>query len=663
MGLDVPELDDTDYEELMDEAQKLLPAYSDAWTNYNPQDPGITILETLAWLTDSYVYQQNSVTDDHRRKYLALMGEGPRPPTAASAQLSLAQPTDETPLRIAAGTQLTVVDGSDAEKTFETDEGVVLSGAKIRSVVSRHGDTTTDQSYANETRGMFYRPLGGDPEPGDAVALGVDGDPFAGADTLSVTVDYHDEDLPAPATHGGEEPTFAPSVDLVWEYCTDYAAPEDAWEPFSVVRDSTDSFYGDGTVTLAAPTEWDPSAWGAGEHGRYGSSPGLIWIRCRVASAGYEIPPRFDAVRLGVVAASNRRTVEGEPLERVRGTDGPASITEQRYQFRYAPVVEADIEVDGDRWTEVRDFDASGPTDTHYVLDETAGEIRFGDGGGGAVPDPDQRVVARRYVAVDGADGNVPASATWRFKEDETSTDGVDLTSVSVTPLAGATGGTDSESVEAAFRRVRRDLGTPFRAVTDDDMADLARHTPGLRVGRAMVLMQEREGAPPGAPPEARVVVVPYAPESVRRPTPSEGFLSAVQTHLDEHRLLTDRVRVVAPSYVGISVSVEVQSGDWRPVTERDDDVESAIRAYLDPIHGFEGDGWPFGRTLYAEELAGVIEDVEWVEGVERLSVTAPGNARVDPDGNVRIGEAALFDLESLEVEVGATGTNGDGRA
>ncbi|MEF8839932.1 MAG: putative baseplate assembly protein, partial [Haloarculaceae archaeon] len=69
MGLEVPDLDDTDYAELVDEATKLLPAYSDEWTNYNPKDPGITIIELLAWLSDSYVYQLDSVTDAHRRKY------------------------------------------------------------------------------------------------------------------------------------------------------------------------------------------------------------------------------------------------------------------------------------------------------------------------------------------------------------------------------------------------------------------------------------------------------------------------------------------------------------------------------------------------------------------------------------------------------------------
>ena len=685
MGLDVPELDDTDYEELLDEAQKLLPAYSEEWTNYNPQDPGVTILETLAWLADSYIYQLDSVTDEHRRKYLALMGERPRPPSVASTRVSLAAPTEETPLRVAAGTQLTVVDGSDTEKTFETAEGIVLTGTQIEAVVSTHANGTTDHSHANETAGMFYRPLGPAPAPGDAVAFGLAGDPFDGAEELSLTVDFHDEDLPDPATHGEEASTFEPSVDLVWEYLTDYADPDPdadsdpdtdsgadsgsdpdpdadgSWEPLEVRRDGTDALYGGGTVTLVAPDpeEWDPDAWGVDDYSPFGGPAGTVWVRCRVERGGYEVPPRVDAVRAGVVRVTNRRTVEGEPLQRVRGTDGPDSLTAQRYRLDHAPVVEAEVAVDGERWTEVADFDASGPTDRHYVLDAASGVVRFGDGVSGAMPDPDARVVAERYVAADGAEGNVPASASWRFAEETTAADGTPLDDVAVTPRRGATGGTDAESIAAAFRRVRRDLKTPQRAVTNDDMAYLARNTPGLRVGRAEVFLRDRETAPANAPPEVRVVVVPYAPEGARRPTPSEGFLDAVQAHLDEHRLLTDRVRAVAPTYVGIGLELAVRTGEWRPGPGIEDDVEAALRSYLDPVHGFEGDGWPFGRTLSAEELVSVVESVDAVDAVEGLSVSAPGNARVDPDGNVRIDETALFALASVEVDT-RTGSRPD---
>jgi predicted phage baseplate assembly protein len=654
MGLDVPELDDTDYEELLDEAQKLLPAYSEEWTNYNPQDPGITILETLAWLADSYIYQLDSVTDEHRHKYLGLMGERPRPPTTASTHVSLSAPAEVTPLRVAAGTQLAVVDGSDAEKTFETAEAIVLTGVDVRSVVSTHADGTTDQSHANETAGMFYRPLGPTPAAGDAVAVGLTGDPFDGADAFSLTVDFHDEDLPDPATHGDESPTFDPSVELVWEYPTDYADPDGSWEPFTLARDGTDALYSGGTVTLEAPEEWTPEDWGADDHGLFGKSAGTVWVRCRVERGGYEVPPRVDAVRSGVVRVDNRRTVEGEPLQRVRGTDDPEHLTAQQYRLGHAPVVEAEIAVDGEPWTEVPDFDASDPTDRHYVLDAGSGVVRFGDGVNGALPDPDARVVAERYVAADGAEGNVPASSNWRFAEETTAADGTDLEPVAVTPRRGATGGTDAESVAAAFRRVRRDLKTPHRAVTSDDMAYLARNTPGLRVGRAEVFLRDREGAAANAPPEAQVVVVPYAPERTRRPTPSEGFLDAVQAHLDEHRLLTDRVRAVAPVYVGVGLELTVRTGEWRPAAGVEDAIEAAVRSYLDPVHGFEGEGWPFGRTLSAEELVAVVERVDPVDAVEELSVSAPGNARVDPDGNVRIEESALFDLASVEVDVRA---------
>jgi predicted phage baseplate assembly protein len=651
MGVDVPELDDTDYEELVEAARKLLPAYSEEWTNYNPQDPGVTILETLAWLADSYIYQLDSVTDDHRRKYLGLMGERPRPPAVATTRVSLSAAADETPMRVERGTQLRVVDGSDAEKTFETDEEIVLTGVSVVAVVTDRRDGRTDHSHANETEGMFYRPLGAVPAPGDAMALGIDGDPFDGAETLSITVDFRDEDLPEPGSHG-DDPTFDPSVSLVWEYATDYAAPEGSWEPFDVRRDGTTQLYGGGTVTLDAPEEWDPAAWGADDHSLFDRPAGAVWVRCRVERGGYEVPPRVDAVHLGEVSVSNRRTVEGEPLARLRETEGPRHLTAQRYRFEHAPVVEAEVSVDSERWTAVPDFDASGPTDRHYVLDAADGTVQFGDGVDGAMPDPDARVVAERYVAADGADGNVPGSANWRFAEGTTAADGTPLEAVTVTPRGPATGGRDAESVPAAFRRVRRDRKTPDRAVTSDDMAYLARETPGLRVGRAEVFLRDREGAPAGAPPEAQVVVVPYAPEGAHRPMPSAGFREAVQAHLDEHRLLTDRVRAVAPTYVGIGVELAVRTGEWLPGPGVEDDIEAAIRTYVDPVHGFDGEGWPFGRTLSAEELASVVAGVDAVDSVAELSVSALGNARVDLDGNVHVDEAALFDISDVEVEI-----------
>ena len=48
--IDIPNLDDTSLEEILDEAKKQIVYYSQEWTNFQESDPGITIVELFAWL-------------------------------------------------------------------------------------------------------------------------------------------------------------------------------------------------------------------------------------------------------------------------------------------------------------------------------------------------------------------------------------------------------------------------------------------------------------------------------------------------------------------------------------------------------------------------------------------------------------------------------------
>lgn len=656
MGLDLPELDDTDFDELVDEAEQLLPVYSEEWTNYNPSDPGIAILELLAWTTDTFSYQIDAVTDAHRRKYLQLMGAERRPPSPASIHLVLAPPDGTDGTTIPAGTKLAVAEGSGSDLIFETDSDVVLSDASVAGVVTEHDGERTDHTHANDTGGMFYRPFGETPTAGDSMYLGLDADPFDEEPSVSITADFYEANLPDPATHGDEAPRFYPSVDLVWEYCDDYRNPadDDAWAPLSVARDGTNAFYRGGTVTLRAPDDWDASEWDVDDGGLAMGPTGLFWLRVRVANGGYEIPPQLSTVGLNVVEARHRTTVTDERLRRARSDQGPASLTDQRYEFERSPVLDAEIEVDGETWEEVDEFDASGPDDHHYVLEHDAGQIRFGDGVRGAMPAPKAEVVASSYVAGGGAVGNVSASSVWRFLEVNRSIgDGVRLGDLSVTPAGAATGGSDGESLDMAFRRVRRDLQTPYRAVTEGDIHEIATRTPGLRFGRARVLVGDRSGTGRSeSSPSITVVVVPYAPSDVSRPEPSEGFLDAVQDHLDRHRLLTDRITVEPPRYVGLNLSVVVRSSRRAAMSNEDEAIESAVESYLDPIHGYDGNGWPFGRTLFKEELYDRLEALDWIDTVLDISLIARGNATVDSDGNVSIGNDSLFYVDEITTDV-----------
>jgi hypothetical protein len=84
MPLQLQNLDDRRYNDLMAEALARIPAHAPEWTNYNPSDPGITLIELFAYLTDMLLYRLNRVTDDNTRKFLKLLN-GPdwvEPPNA-----------------------------------------------------------------------------------------------------------------------------------------------------------------------------------------------------------------------------------------------------------------------------------------------------------------------------------------------------------------------------------------------------------------------------------------------------------------------------------------------------------------------------------------------------------------------------------------------------
>jgi hypothetical protein len=76
MPLSLQNLDDRTYADLVEEARSRIAALDPAWTNHNPSDPGITLLELLAWRTEMLVYRTNQVPPDHVLAFLRLL-KGP----------------------------------------------------------------------------------------------------------------------------------------------------------------------------------------------------------------------------------------------------------------------------------------------------------------------------------------------------------------------------------------------------------------------------------------------------------------------------------------------------------------------------------------------------------------------------------------------------------
>ena len=64
MPLPIPDLDTRRYDDLVTELQALIPQLAPHWTNRNASDPGITLIELLAWITESSLYRLNQNPDE-----------------------------------------------------------------------------------------------------------------------------------------------------------------------------------------------------------------------------------------------------------------------------------------------------------------------------------------------------------------------------------------------------------------------------------------------------------------------------------------------------------------------------------------------------------------------------------------------------------------------
>src|SRR5262249_57673343 len=87
-----PKLDDRAFEDIVAEAIKLIPRYCPDWTNHNASDPGITLIELAAWMTDIILYRLNRVPEKNYVAFLNLLGIKLRPPQAARALLTFSPP-------------------------------------------------------------------------------------------------------------------------------------------------------------------------------------------------------------------------------------------------------------------------------------------------------------------------------------------------------------------------------------------------------------------------------------------------------------------------------------------------------------------------------------------------------------------------------------------
>lgn len=153
-----PKLDDRTFEDIVEEAIALIPRYAPDWTNHNPSDPGITLIELAAWMTDLILYRLNRVPEKNYVAFLNLLGIKLKAPRAARALLQFALVEGANRQKVPRGTRVATPQAAEEETiTFETVRDLVISSVKLDRCFSYFNETYSDNSafVAGERDGEF----------------------------------------------------------------------------------------------------------------------------------------------------------------------------------------------------------------------------------------------------------------------------------------------------------------------------------------------------------------------------------------------------------------------------------------------------------------------------------------------------------------------------
>lgn len=644
MTLPAPNLDDRGFQDLVDEAKRLVQLRNPNWTDHNVSDPGVTLIETFAYMADQLIYRLNRVPDRHYVKFLDLLGEQLIPPGAARTELefrlSVAQELDVV---IPEGTLVSTPRTTPAPPiTFSTEHDLVIPTTEVQRVVTKSASGSFEGHEEAQALGRDFAAFSEIPMPGDCLYVALT-NPVARCVTR---LDFSGSD----SIEGiGVDPRNPPYVVEAWD--------GRGWTPIELRSDDTGGLNRDGSMEFFVHAHERSTI--AGVEG--------AWLRIRVVETElgqprYKVSPTLARVAVetigGVAMAQHCEPITGELLGPCSGTPG------DRLTLSHSPLIAGQlymtIEVSGaqgwETWARVESFVDSGPTDRHFTVDMVAGEIRFGpvvrqpDGSArlyGATPPAQSMVRVPKYFVGGGRQGNVEAGTLTVLRSSIPFVAGV-------TNPQAATGGSDAETIEDLKERAAITVRTQTRAVTARDYELLI-----PLASPSIARVKCRDASELGRPGHVLVQVIPTVPADLRDFSllqPSLEVLNQIRDILEPRRVLGATIHLEPPSYLGVVIATRLvtQPGaDARGVSTRADE---ALRAFLHPVTGGpRGNGWPFGHPLLLAEVHSVLQavpGVAYVDLVRLIPTDVVTGARGVPGDMVQPDSTSLLFYVGSEIEV-----------
>lgn len=633
MPLKAPKLDTRTAERLFEEARLRIPQYTQEWTDFNDSDPGITLLQLYAWLTDIMLFEMNRLPELNYVKFLQMLGMPLKSAKPSTAHLTVIPDGKVGVVSLPRFTRVEANPPTGTPVTFEMDAGLDVCATPLMAVVVFDGTRYIDVTRQNsDARGETFRPFGWQARSGSMLYLGFavpkaeDFDRFINKrifpDRLSLRVFLKSDILAGKAQNAQEarQPP-QPPVNLIWEAKRE---DSDRWWSLNHTDHST-AFLSEGYVQITTAALRPKATKECNLPDDY------YWLRCTLQQGNYPSGqvPEIDFIRANVVEASSLTTErdefvgvsEGRPDQTFTLARRPIQPETLALEIR-RPRPDATDDAEAltnapDRqdkpWERVDDFLASQRGDNHYTLDATTGEIRFGDGKRGKVPPAGMEIIARRYRYGGGTEANVAAGLIAGLVA---SVPGAN--SLIVTNERPSVGGADEQKVEDLMKEAPNRLRSQDRAVTAEDFEALAKQAGGVASAKALPLMNPNFPDVP-VPGAVTVVIVPEkgGENAPQPPKPSLDLIRSVARELHSKRPITTELYVKGPDYLPVRISATVEIAPYASAEEVKKNIQTALQdsSQLDPYKE------EFGKAFYPTSLYSIILGVADVRAVTRLTV------------------------------------------
>jgi hypothetical protein len=163
-----PVLDDLTYADLIASARARIPALAPEWTDHNPSDPGITLVELFAFFAEMLAYQADELPPDRSEAFLRLLnGPGWTPTGDPDDDVTATLATLRSPWRAASADDVVRL----LTSVWPDDPRGAALGAirRVRCLPGR--DLTSEGGPDQPAPGQLTVVVVPAPEPGDPAGL------------------------------------------------------------------------------------------------------------------------------------------------------------------------------------------------------------------------------------------------------------------------------------------------------------------------------------------------------------------------------------------------------------------------------------------------------------------------------------------------------------